>query len=151
MRPLYIKILLFCSLLLGIFTIIYYIRNPLTPKVKIGEFIFSIELAVTSRVKERGLGYRAGMKENHGMLFVYDHKEKYPFWMKGMRFPLDFIWIDGSTIVDITKNVPIEPEVNNDYFTTYASKFPVDKILEVNAGTVDRYGIVIGQTVQFLD
>ena len=145
------KTAIFCAVLFGIFTIFYYSRNPLTPKVKIGETVFSVELALTSREKERGLGYRKGMKDMHGMLFVYDHKEKFPFWMKGMRFPLDFVWIDGNTIVDLTKNVPVEPIVNNEYLTSYAPKVPVDKILELNAGTIDRYGIVIGQTVEFLD
>ena len=89
------------------------------------------------------------MSEVHGMLFPYDHKEQFEFWMKGMTFPLDFIWIDGKTVADITENV--QPPSGDVRPTIVKPMVAVDKILEVNAGTVARIGINVGDTVEFLD
>lgn len=125
----------------------YYIVNPPYAKAIIHGHTFLLELAVTPEQKQKGLGYRDSLALNHAMLFPYDHKELYGFWMKGMRFPLDFLWIDGNTIVDITKNVPA-PNANEQPISLQP-KLPVDKILELNAGTVDEIGATIGDTVVF--
>lgn len=127
----------------------YYLRHPLGAKVKIGQHIIPVELAVTETEKQKGLGFRDSLKPNAGMLFVYNHKEQYNYWMRGMRFPIDFIWIDGKIIVDITPSIP--PPSGDEQLKVYKPKVPVDKILEVNAGTVERVGISIGDTVSFLD
>lgn len=126
----------------------YYNRNPLSAKIKIGTRQYLIELAVTPAEKAKGLSFRSSLPPNHGMLFLYDHKEQYSFWMNGMRFPLDFIWIDGNTIVDITENVPVPLVIN---IPIIKPSKQVDKILEVNAGTTARDGIKIGDSVKFLN
>ncbi len=127
---------------------LYYRKNPLIAKVRIGTHTFSVDVAVTSFEKMKGLGGRDSLASNHGMLFVYDHKEKYEFWMKGMKFPLDFIWIKDNTVVDLRENIPaptgllpaiVKPDT------------VADKILEVNAGIIQSTGINIGDSVQFLD
>ncbi len=38
------------------------------------------------------------------MLFLFDKPDYYPFWMKGMKFPLDILFIRGSTIVSIRRD-----------------------------------------------
>lgn len=129
--------------------ILYYRTHPLTSKVRIRGRVIDVDVAVGMFEQARGLGGRKTMASNRGMLFIYDHKEQYNFWMMGMKFPLDFIWIDGKRVADLTLDVP-PPKA----FTTPAMvkpKVPVDKILEVNAGVVDRLGIKIGDTVEFLD
>jgi hypothetical protein len=41
------------------------------------------------------------------MLFIFESEGLYSFWMKGMRFPLDMVWINAEcAVVDITKEVP---------------------------------------------
>lgn len=116
------------------------------PKVIIGSATYTVEVAVTDAQKELGLGQRDSLADNHGMLFVYPGRGEYTFWMKGMRFPLDFIWIDGVTVVDITRNVPVDAGPN---YRLYRPVKPADKILEVNAGDADAKGIRIGDTVRF--
>ncbi|MDO8451991.1 MAG: DUF192 domain-containing protein [bacterium] len=149
------KIVLLGVFLIGIFTIYWYLNHPLAPKVTIRNHTWLLELAISPEEKERGLGYRDRLAPERGMLFIYDHKEQFSFWMKGMRFPLDFIWIDGATIVDITKNVPVDPHSINPKILaptrTYRPAVAVDKILELNAGAVDTFGIAIGDTVEFSD
>lgn len=130
--------------------LIYYITRPLGAKVKIGETIFTVDVAITEPQKQKGLGEREALAETHGMLFVYDHKEEYNFWMRGMRFPLDFVWIDGNVVADITVYVPA-PKNQNEKPAIVKPSVPVDKILELNAGTVAQYGIEVGDTVEFID
>lgn len=122
----------------------FYVKNPLTTKVIIQGHEFLVDVAVTNAEKEKGLGYRKSLGENNGMIFPYDHYEQYTFWMKGMNFPIDIIWIRDNSIVDISKNVPVS---TNGYLPTYAPSMPVNKILEVNAGISDKYGIKIGDLV----
>lgn len=133
----------------GILLAMYYINRPLQSKVEIGGHTFTTEVALTEAQKGLGLGYRASLPLSSGMLFVYDHREQYEFWMKGMQFPLDFIWIDGTTVADITPNVP-QPN-QNESPAIVKPLVPVDKVFEVNAGTVSRLNIQIGDTVRFID
>ncbi|HUD19126.1 MAG TPA: DUF192 domain-containing protein [Patescibacteria group bacterium] len=123
---------------------IYYIKHPLAVRVQIDGHVFVVDVAVTNQEKELGLGNRDYMPPDHGMLFVYDHVEAYSYWMKGMRFPLDMVWIKDKTIVDITKNIPVSV---NGSLPIYTPKVPVDKVLELNAGTSDTYQIKPGDTL----
>lgn len=141
------KILIFLMALLATFTVWYYWRNPLITKVRIRNQVFLVDVAVTSKEKERGLGHRDSLPPNHGMLFVYPQKGSYTFWMKEMRFPIDIIWIDGKTVVDITQNAPMSTGTP---LAEYRPKVAVDKVLEVNAGDVEKTGITIGDTMEIL-
>ncbi len=141
------KIIILVGLfLLSIFSFWFYTRHPLSGTVTIKNTIFIVDVAVTNIEKEKGLGYRKNLEPKHGMLFVYDHQEIFPFWMKGMNFPLDFIWLQGNIIVDITKNV--QPPNGLDMHVVKPT-VKVDKILELNAGEVDAYNIKIGDTVLY--
>lgn len=127
----------------------FFRRSSLTAKVKINDRVYSVDLAVTPIEKMKGLSGRESLADDHGMLFLYDHKEQYSFWMKGMKFPLDFVWIDGNQIVDITQNVlPPENPLN---IPVVKPNKPVDKILELNAGTIRHDAIAVGDSVAFID
>jgi uncharacterized membrane protein (UPF0127 family) len=133
-------------LIIGVFSIWFYTRHPLHGTVTINKTMFLVDLALNPIEKERGLSYRKSLEPKHGMLFVYDHKEIFPFWMKGMNFPLDFIWLDGNIIVDITKNVQPANGLN---MHVVKPNVAVDKILELNAGEVDLYNIKVGDSVLY--
>ena len=123
-------------------TCYYYIRHPIGEKAIINGHTIRLELAVTEAEKEKGLGERDTLASDSGMLFVYDHPERYGFWMKGMRFPLDFIWINGNTVADLTQNVSTGAPA-------FAPLVPADKVLEVNTGVIDQLSIKIGDLVHF--
>lgn len=129
--------------------VLYYQSHPLVSKVRIGDTVITTEVAATEAQKQKGLGFRSTLADNHGMLFPYDHKEQYNFWMKGMQFPLDFLWIDGDRIVDITENVPFPSGNEPPVIVKPAGE--VNMVLEVHAGTVKRAGIHIGDAIEFLD
>lgn len=143
------RTLFFSTIFILIVLTLYYRTHPLVSKVRVNTVQFTTEIAVTESQKQKGLGGRASMADTHGMLFLYDHKEQYEFWMKGMQFPLDFIWIDGKTIVDISENV--SPPIYNERPILVKPNLPVDKVLEVNGGTVQRFGIKVGDAVEYID
>ncbi len=128
---------------------LYYQSHPLVSKVRIRNTVIITEVAVTEAQKQKGLAGRSFLADDRGMLFPYDHKEQYNFWMRGMQIPLDFIWIDGNHIVDITENVP--PPKGTEPLGIVKPHVEVNKVLEVNAGTIQRNGIRIGDAVEFLD
>lgn len=129
-----------------LFSLWFYSRNPLRTTVTIRGAVFTVDVAVTAKDKELGLGNRDALAWDQGMLFIYDHKERYPFWMRNMRFSIDMIWIDDTTIVDITKNVPLSDKPVED-LPIYHPVIPVDKVLELPAGTADRFGITVGNRI----
>ncbi len=79
------------------------------------------------------------------MLFVFNRPDKYEFTMRGMEFPLDFIWINGDKVVDLTPD--ISPPAPGAVSINITPGSPADYVLEVNAGTINKLGINIGETV----
>ena len=108
-----------------------------------------VEIAKTAKEKEQGLSDRKNLCLDCGMLFVFDQPGIYPFWMRRMYFDIDILWIIDDRVVDITfaaKAPPKEEFVAPK--TVYQSKFPVNKVLEVNAGWVEKNGIKTGDVVR---
>ena len=102
-----------------------------------------VERAQTSREIERGLSNRDTIGSD-GMLFILPQEMKPAFWMKDMRFPLDFIWIRNTIIVDLTRNVPIPPPL-----ATHTPNSSVTHVLEVPAGFIDQHKIHLGDSVEW--
>lgn len=109
-------------------------KNKITP-LSINNREFIVEIANTSQKRERGLCCRDSLAADRGMLFVYDSPGDYRFWMKDTRIPLDIIWIDSDKrIVHIEESV--RPET---YPQSFSSKEPAQYVLELNAGTVNKF------------
>lgn len=121
-------------------------------KLQINNSILKVEIADTEELKKAGLGGRQSLASDEGMLFVYSEKKKYSFWMKGLSFPLDFIWIKDGVVVDIIKNVlpPLKGQ-KDESLPVYQAIEPVNQVLEVNAGVVDRFNIKIGDNITLLE
>lgn len=108
-----------------------------------------VDIADTKEKRSLGLGGRASLPGDYGMLFILEQKNKPTFWMKGMLIPLDFMWIDGDKIADIIQNVqPPVPGQTDETLQFYSSLVPVDKVLEVNAGFVAHFGIQVGDKIR---
>jgi len=67
--------------------------------------------------------------------------------MPDMFYPLDMIWINNGTVVDISANVTTT--FNPSAPTFYMPVAPARYVLEVNAGFAAAHGIVPGSTVVF--
>lgn len=114
------------------------------PRVMIGDTSFSVEVAKTQEEQSRGLGYRDSLCETCGMLFIFPRLDRYGFWMKGMRFPLDILWIRDGKITHIERDVDFR-----DQQKVYSPREPADRVLELNADTCRRKGIHEGDIVLF--
>ncbi len=117
-------------------------------EVIIGNKNFFAEIADSPKERQEGLSNRDFLEPFHGMLFVFPDNGAGAFWMKGMRFPLDFIWIGNDCkVVDLTENVVVD--TNQEELRIYNSSQPAEFNFEVNAGEVQLSNIQIGDIVQF--
>ena len=117
-----------------------------TTKVTIDKQTFTAEVAKTPKAQQQGLSDRKSLAKDAGMLFVFNKPGIYPFWMRKMDFPLDMIYINQNTIVQIFKNLPA-PVSPTSTLPIYQSIDSADKVLEINAGLSDTYGFKKGDAV----
>ncbi len=121
-------------------------------QLKIADTTVNIEVASTPDARSRGLSGRDSLDPNSGMLFTFDKSDKYSFWMKDMKFSLDFIWINSDMVVDLLANVPAPaPNQTSDSLPIYQPVTLVDKVLEVNAGFITSHGIKVGDKIQLIN
>ena len=84
------------------------------------------------------------------MLFLYTDRGRQAFWMKGMRFPIDIIWLDNRRIVHIEHNVPPPRQgTPNASLPVYRSARPANAVLEIAAGIARELGLRNGDLVRF--
>ncbi|MEJ0021215.1 MAG: DUF192 domain-containing protein [Candidatus Doudnabacteria bacterium] len=118
-----------------------------TGSVTINGHKLNVQIAETPQAQEKGLGGRNSLAENDAMLFVFPEVGRMGFWMKDTLIPLDFIWIREGKIVEITPNVPTEPNVPDASLRTYAPEESIDSTIEVNAGWTAKNNIKVGDEV----
>lgn len=126
--------------------------NPPLPRqmITVGTATFDVEMATTMVEQACGLSGRTGLGDGQGMFFVFGSGSTQTFWMKDMAFALDIIWISGDKVVGFAENVPPPaPGTQLWQLKLYSSPANTDTVLEVNAGTVARDGIKIGDAVSF--
>lgn len=125
--------------------------TPSGPAVSVGDAVFGAEIADTPELRGKGLGQRDSLPEKTGMLFLFPSGQASSFWMFGMRFPLDFVWIGADcTVVDLTEDVQhYPPDTPSSELEIFESASPAAYTFEINAGEVSKFGIEIGDSVQF--
>jgi len=93
--------------------------------------------------RELGLGLLDNLNDYDGMLFVFEKSGIYPFWMKGMQFPIDIFWLDEKGVI-----VHMEKNAHPDDFP---QKYTLDAdsryVLELAGGSGDKYGLNIGEKI----
>lgn len=104
-----------------------------------------IQTAKTLDDQHRGLSGLSCIGSNEGMLFEFDQSAAHHFWMKGMQFPLDMIWL-GSNEKVVTELQGISPST---YPQTFVSDSPAQYVLELPAGQANKFGILDGQKINF--
>jgi uncharacterized protein len=95
------------------------------------EIELKVEIADEPHEHNEGLMGREKLKEDHGMLFVFEKSQRVSFWMKNTLIPLDIIFFDqdGKYISMNTMHPCTEdpcPQFGSGKYAKYA--------LEVNAG-----------------
>jgi uncharacterized membrane protein (UPF0127 family) len=104
-----------------------------------------VEVARTEADRARGLMFREHLDARAGMLFAFHVPDRYAFWMKNVRIPLDILWLDARgrivSIVERARPCLAEP------CPTYAPDAPASFVLEVVGGFVETHKIAVGESV----
>src|SRR3989338_3955399 len=138
---------LFGLLLLGvaIFTGLFFYRTNLKPAESLtiatfGGVSLSIEFATTTTARERGLSGRSGLRDDYGMLFIFEKPDRYGFWMKDMLVPIDIFWLDDKgQVIFITPDVVVST-----YPNVFYPPAPVRYVLETKSGFAREHRIATG-------
>lgn len=111
-----------------------------TESIIFGNNVLEVEIAKTAEERERGLSRKVFLPENAGLLFLFDAGGKHGIWMKEMLFPIDIIWLDKEGIVvSIAENV-----LPDSYPFVWKPDAEAWYVLELNAATVERFRIKVG-------
>ena len=143
------RVLVFLLALL-IISVSYFVYKISSNKIKHvcieNKSCFDVEVADSSEELALGLSNREQIPENQGMLFILPKESVPGFWMKGMKFSLDIIWINKNfEIAGIEKNLqPCEP--NKECIAVY-SREEIAYVLEIKSGLSESYGFENGDKV----
>lgn len=132
--------------IIGFFYIRFLGNRPTFVVLDIGGTMVKAEKADTIGKQQRGLSGRQSLGPSEGMVFLMATSDQHEFVMRDMRFPLDIIWIDGNTVVDISQDVP-NPR-GHEKPMTISPRVPANLVLEVNAGWTRLHQINVGDEVK---
>ena len=116
--------------------------QPLEIVTRNGVQVFSVEMATTEEEKQTGLMYRKELADGKGMLFDFKPEQEVSMWMKNTYVSLDMIFIraDGRILRIAENTEPMSTKI-------ISSRGPARAVLEVVAGTAQKYGIRPGDRV----
>ena len=116
--------------------------QPLEIATKSGVQVFSVEMATTEEEKQNGLMHRKQLPDGKGMLFDFSPEQQISMWMKNTYISLDMIFIraDGRILRIAENTEPLSTKI-------ISSGGLAKGVLEVIAGTAQKYGIQPGDRV----
>ena len=142
----YFYIGLLVIIVTGVVALFLYKTGPaaqVSPTAEFGGVSLRIEYATSTEGWERGLGGRASIPNDYGMLFVFQKNDKYGIWMKDMLVPIDIFWLnDQGQVVSIAQSVATSTYPNVFYPTG-----PARYVLETAAGFANEHGIATGTSL----
>ncbi|MFH1767185.1 MAG: DUF192 domain-containing protein, partial [Patescibacteria group bacterium] len=83
-----------------------------------------------------------------GMLFVFSDSAVRQFWMHGMEFDLDVVWIADDKVVKVNYDLPA-PKKGESTAKMSSDPFSVNYVLELPAGKAEFYDLFPGQIIKF--
>lgn len=134
-----------CLVVIALFALLaptIFYQSP-TAELSVGNQKISLEIASTQLAREQGLGGRSSLPQNKGMLFAYPAPVIQCFWMKGMHFSIDMIWVTHDK-----KIIMIQPSVSpSTYPRSFCPAMPAQYVIELNAGLSKKLDLQVGQTL----
>jgi len=142
---LFITFILVILFILGVSFLLLYQKRP---QITVGgKQTFFIAVAQTPQEQEIGLSKYKTLPQDRAMYFPFAKPDYYSFWMKGMHFPIDILFIRNGFIVSIFTSVPA-PTAGQVTLPTYQPNQPADAVLEINAGLSNKYGFTVGDEIK---
>ena len=118
--------------------------SPKAPSAVLGGTSLRLLVATTTAAMEKGLGRRDSLPADEGMLFVFPKPDRYGFWMKDMRFPIDIIWLDAQGhVITVAGSV-----ATSSYPGVFYPSAPATYVLETNAGFAASHNIATSTLVK---
>ena len=133
---------LFIIILIGLL----FFNSKFAKAVNHSNIQFNVEIADTVQARKIGLSKHLELKNNQGMLFVYQTDNSPRFWTKDMNFAIDILFLDKNMkVLQISENLqpcssnscPIYPGPQN---TRYA--------LELNSFTAKNQNIQVSDNLK---
>lgn len=129
--------------------------RPGLEKVVVKGKTFWVEPALDEPTRIKGLGGRASIPEDGGMLFVFTFATVQQFVMRDCTFDIDIAFLDNAGRVVAFHTMLMDPrkpgESDNDYemrLKRYSSKFAARMALEVRGGTFATLGLKEGDILE---
>lgn len=111
---------------------------PHEAQVNIDGREYVVAIADTDEKRSKGLMNQENLRQDEGMLFLYDTPSKRSFWMKDTPLPLTAVWIKGDRVIGSTA---MEPCLDRgDDCESYPSPGEVDSVLEVRTDSAPADG-----------
>ncbi|HXV45346.1 MAG TPA: DUF192 domain-containing protein [Nitrososphaera sp.] len=106
------------------------------------------DIADTNDKRTKGLSVKDSLNETEAMLFVFSTEREHSFWMKGMKFPIDIIWIDeDKEVVHVEHS--LEPCIPDEFCQPYRPDDDSLYVLETVAGFAQKYNVTENTYVDF--
>lgn len=107
----------------------------------LGSKTITVEIADTSERSARGLMYRKSLKDDEGMLFIFQEEKVLSFWMKNTFIPLSIGFFNkNKVLIDVQDMEPVTSEMQLE-IPSYTSKGPALYALEVPKGWFKKHKI----------
>lgn len=114
--------------------------NPIR-RVHVKNVVVKAEEVSRKEKIEIGLAGRSGLGNGRGMIFLMPQDDFQRFWMKGMRFAIDIIWIENGRVIGC------EGRISPDDQRIFTSPEKASLVLEVNAGFCEQNNIQVNDSV----
>ena len=153
-RPVRLSLLLLAGalIILGIVSVMTArpeLHDGRTVTVKIDKALIKAKVAAKDQSRAAGLAAVPQLSDKDGMLFTYPQPQVPEYWMKGVAYPIDIIWIRDDTVSEVTANVPGSAGgTPDDQLPRYRPTAPVTHVIEVSGGWTTRNGIQPGDPVR---
>lgn len=108
-----------------------------------------VRLAESAAQQRVGLSRTESLTPGEGMLFVFDGESNRSFYMKGMSFPLDMVFVAANGTITTIHHAAIPenmPESDLQYYHGRAQW-----VLEVPRGWTNRTGVDVGDRIEVPD
>jgi len=145
------KTVFFIILVCLLFISHLWYRRLQTATIEVAGTHTELYVARTTEQRVKGLGGRDSLGDTDGMIFLFDESDQYAIVMRDMEFPIDIVWVDQGTVVDIAQNVAPEPDTDEGDLRRYFPRLPANVVLEFPAGWVESHNLSIGDQVTVVD
>ncbi len=118
-----------------------------TAWIRIKDQEYRVLVADTPKHWFKGLSDRKDLTGYDGMIFIFPALEQHAMVMRDMHFPLDILWIQGDTIVDMAPNLEPDLSQTEAELRVYQGRLPSDKVLELPAGFIQEHDLRVGDEI----